>query len=238
MLAGDCPHRSRAPPSLPRGAGAHGGSGRIVAFVADVLDWRRDSAGNRSAGGGHMADPLARAGAIDLLEEAVHTLRAAPLSTILAHWIGSVPFVLGLLVFWNDMAQPRTSDAACAFEALALALLLVWMNCWRAVFAGRLDRQLGGRPELPWTRRRLWRLVSSQAFFGGTKPVAMALAVGLILPLPWMAAFYRTAAAFADGGDMDLSQLAAQARKLAGFEQRQGWGILDRKSTRLNSSHL
>ena len=173
-----------------------------------------------------MAHPLARAGAIDLLEEAVHTLRAAPLSTILAHWIGSVPFVLGLLVFWNDMAQPRTSDAACAFEALALALLLVWMNCWRAVFAGRLDRQLGGRPELPWTRRRLWRLVSSQAFFGGTKPVAMALAVGLILPLPWMAAFYRTTAAFADREDMDLSQLAAQARKLAGFEQRQGWGIL------------
>jgi hypothetical protein len=169
---------------------------------------------------------LARAGALDLLEDAVHALRAAPLSTIVSHSIGSAPFALGLLVFWNDMAQPRTPDSTCAFEALALACLLLWMNCWRAVFAGRLHRQLGGRPELPWTRRRLWRLVSSQAFLGGTKPLAMALAVGVLLPLPWMAAFYRSAAVLADREDTDLTHLMAQARKLAGFEQRQGWGLL------------
>jgi hypothetical protein len=169
---------------------------------------------------------LARAGAIDLLEDAMHALRAAPAATIVCHPIGSVPFVLGLLIFWNNMGQPRTPDSTCAFEALALAFLLLWMNCWRAVFAGRLHRQLGGRPELPWTRRRLWRLVSSQAFFGGTKPVAMALAFGVILPLPWMAAFYRSAAALADREDLDLTQLMAKARKLAGLEQRQGWGIL------------
>jgi hypothetical protein len=173
-----------------------------------------------------MAHPLGRAGALDLLEDAVHALRAAPLATIVSHCIGSVPFALGLLMFWNEMGQPRTSEAACAIEAFALALLLLWMNCWRAVFASRLHRQLGGRPELPWTRRRLGRLVSSQAFLGGAKPVAMALAMGLILPLPWMAAFYRSAAALADREDLDLSQLVAQARKLAGFEARQGWGII------------
>jgi hypothetical protein len=173
-----------------------------------------------------MAHPLARAGALDLLEEAVHALRAAPPATFALHWAGSVPFALGLLVFWNSMSQPRTPDAVCAMEAFALALLVLWMNCWRAVFAGRLQRQLGGRPELPWTRLRLWRLVSSQAFLGGTKPVGMALAVGVILPAPWMAAFYRSAAVLGDREDLDLSQLMAKARKLAGFEQRQGWGIL------------
>jgi len=173
-----------------------------------------------------MAHPLARAGALDLLEDAVHALRAAPPATIASHLMGSAPFALGLLVFWNDMTEARTSDATCALEALALALLLLWMNCWRAVFAGRLDRQLGGRPELPWTRRRFWRLVSSQAFFAGTKPVAMALALGLILPLAWMAAFYRSAAALADREDLDLAQLTAKARNLAGLEPRQGWGIL------------
>jgi hypothetical protein len=173
-----------------------------------------------------MAHPLARAGALDLLEDAVHALRAAPPATIVLHWIGSAPFALGLLFFWNDMARPRTADAKCAWEALALALLLVWMNCWRAVFARRLYGQLGGRPERPWTRGRLWRLVSSQAFLGGTKPAAMAVAVGLILPLPWMAAFYRSAAMAADGEDPDLTGIIARARKLAGFEPRQGWGII------------
>jgi len=166
---------------------------------------------------------LARPGALDLLEEAVHALRAAPLSTIVCHSAGSAPFALGLLVFWNHMAHP---DAHCALEAFALALLLLWMNCWRAVFAARLHRQLGGQGDLPWTRRRLWRLISSQAFLGGSKPLAMALAVGAILPMPWMAAFYRSAAALGDREDLNLSQLMAQARKLAGLEQRQGWGII------------
>jgi hypothetical protein len=173
-----------------------------------------------------MADPLARPSALDLLEEALHALRSAPLSTLVCHSIGSIPFALGLLIFWNDMTQPRTPDATCAVEALLLALLVLWMNCWRAVFAGRLDRQLGGRPELPWTRQRFWRLVSSQAFFAGTRPPAIALAAGIVLPLPWMAAFYRSAAVLADRDDLDLSQLMAKVRKLAGLDQRQGWGIL------------
>ena len=173
-----------------------------------------------------MAHALTGQGALDLLEEAVHTLRAMPVSTLACHPIGSVPFVLGLLLFRNDMAQPRTPHSTCALEALALTLLLLWMNCWRAVFAGRLDRQLGGRPELPWTRGHLWRLVTSQAFFGGTKPLAMALAFGLMLPLAWMSAFYRSAAALSDGEDLNLTQLAAKARKLAGLEQRQGWAIV------------
>jgi hypothetical protein len=173
-----------------------------------------------------MAHPLARTAALDLLEDGVHALRALPLSTLVCHPIGAVPLVLGLLLFWNDMARPRTPDSTCAFEALALTLLLLWMNCWRAVFAGRLDRQLGGRPEPRWTRRRLWRLVTSQAFLGGTKPLAMAVAVALILPLPWICAFYRSAAALAEREDLDLAQLVAKARKLAGLEQRQGWGLL------------
>src|ERR1039457_1438320 len=136
MLAGDCPAGSGAPPSRARAAYAYGGSGRLVAVVADLLYRRRDPAGNRGACGAHMAHPLVRAGALDLLEEAVHTLRAAPLATIVAHWIGSVPFVLGLLVFWNDMAQPRTPDATCAFEACAPALLLLWMELSGAGVAG------------------------------------------------------------------------------------------------------
>jgi hypothetical protein len=173
-----------------------------------------------------MAPPLGRASAIDVLEEAVHALRAASLGTLVYHWIGSVPFALGLLVFWNDMTTPGTPDATCVFGSLALALLLAWMNCWRAVFAGRLHRQLGRRPELPWTRRRAWRLVSSQAFFGGTKPAVMPLAAAVTLPLAWMTAFYRTAAVLADREELDLPDVIAKARRLAGLEQRQGWNIL------------
>jgi hypothetical protein len=173
-----------------------------------------------------MAHSLARPGALDILEEAVDALRAAPLATLACHAAGSVPFALGLLVFFAHMQQPRTPDATCALEAFVLALLLVWMNSWRAVFAGRLARQLGQNLDLSWTRLRVWRLVSSQAFLGGTRLLAMPLAAVTILPLPWMTAFYRSAAALAGREDPDLPRLIAKARKLAAFDQRQGWGIL------------
>jgi hypothetical protein len=173
-----------------------------------------------------MASALARASAIDLLEEAVHTLRAAPLATLVCHWIGSAPFALALLIFWNDMTSPGTRDATCAIEALALALLLAWMNCWRAVFAGRVQRQLASRPQAPWTPRRIWRLIASQVFLGGTKLVALPLAISITLPMPSTVAFYRNAAVLADQEDLDLRQLVTKARKIAGPDQRQGWGIL------------
>src|ERR1035438_10494900 len=110
MFAVDCPRHSRAPPPLPRAACAPGGSWGPGAVLVDLLYRRRDSAGNRGASGAYMAHPLARTSALDLLEDAVNALRAAPLATIVSHGIGSVPFALGLLVFWNDMAEARTSD--------------------------------------------------------------------------------------------------------------------------------
>ena len=173
-----------------------------------------------------MASAVARPSAIDLLEEAVDTLRAAPLATLVYHWIGSVPFALALLVFWNDMTSPGAGDATCAGEALPLALLLAWMNCWRAVFAGRIQRQLARTSQTPWTRPRIWRLITSQVFLGGTKLVVLPLAISITLPLPSTVAFYRNAAALADRDDLDFRQILAQARKLAAPDQRQGWGIL------------
>ena len=78
------------------------------------------------------------------MEDAVRLLRQAPLATLVCHWIGSVPFALVALAFWNDLTNPRTLDSTGALEAFLLALMLVWMHSWRAVFAGRLRRQLSG----------------------------------------------------------------------------------------------
>src|ERR1035438_7426601 len=98
-------------------------------------------------------------GAIPLLEEAVHLLRRAPLATLVCHLLGTAPFALGLLLFWNDANNPHTAGATVARESVVLALLLVWMNCWRAVFAGRLRRQLSASADAPWT----WQQLGSEA---------------------------------------------------------------------------
>ncbi|HEY2017838.1 MAG TPA: DUF4129 domain-containing protein [Bryobacteraceae bacterium] len=164
--------------------------------------------------------------AIAVLEDAVHLLRQSPFSTLVCHLIGSVPLALALLRYWNDITNPRTSDAALALESAALALLLIWMNCWRAVFAGRLRRQLSGAPDPPWTRRRIWRLIAGQSFFGATRLPMLAIASLVMFPLASTVAFYRTASVLGDREDLDPMEVMARARRLAGVEIGQSWTLL------------
>ena len=46
--------------------------------------------------------------AIRIIEEAVHLLRSAPGSLLAGYYIGSAPFVLGLMYFWADMSRSAT----------------------------------------------------------------------------------------------------------------------------------
>jgi len=170
-----------------------------------------------------MATSLAQPSGIDVLEEAVQLLREAPLSTWVCHWMGAAPFALGLVIFWSRMTGIRATDTTCMLGSLALAVLLVWMNSWRAVFAGRLVGQLSGSQDTPWTAGRMARLITGQAFFGGTKLVALPLAVLIMIPSAWTTAFYRNTAVVAGSEDLDTLEVIAKARRLARYDQRQNW---------------
>ena len=165
-------------------------------------------------------------GAIPLLEEAVHLLRRTPRTALVCHLLGATPFALGLLLFWNDINNPHTSNATVGRESIVLALLVVWMNCWRAVFAGRLRRQLTASADTPWTWSRAWNLFAGQAFLGATKLVLLPLSLITIFAFAWTVSFYRSATALADRADLDPVQLMARTRRLAGFDMRQSWLIL------------
>jgi LPXTG-motif cell wall-anchored protein len=165
-------------------------------------------------------------GAIPLLEEAVHLLRRTPRTALLCHVLGAMPLALALLLFWNDVNNPHTSDATVGRDSMVLALLVVWMNCWRSIFAGRLRRQLTASTDSAWTWNRAWNLFAGQAFLGATKLVLLPLSAATIFAFAWTVAFYRSATALADRADLDPVLLMARARQLAGFDKRQSWLIL------------
>jgi hypothetical protein len=173
-----------------------------------------------------MADPLTRAGSLDVLDAAANLLRQAPLDTLLCHWTGSAPLALALLLFRNQVTQPRIPASSLALFALALAVLLLWMNCWRAVFAGRLRRQLSGAADSQWTPYRMGRLIIAQAWFGATRLYLLPLSALILFTAADTAAFYRMAAVLADRPDLDLWQLRLRARKIAASARRENWSIL------------
>lgn len=174
-----------------------------------------------------MAEPVVRAaGAVPLMEEAVRLLRQARFGTLICHAAGSVPLAIGLLVFWNSLTSQRLSDRSCALQALGLALLLGWMNCWRAVFAGCLRRLLSGGESPRWTWARIARLAAGQSFLGASKLVVLPLAGLIGFPFASAVAFYRTTAALADDGDCDPLAMMARARAVARIYPGQAWAVL------------
>jgi hypothetical protein len=170
-----------------------------------------------------MARPLESPGPVSLLEDAAHLLRSASFDTLLCHWIGSAPLALFLLFFWNDVIHPPVSDLACAAESLAAALLLIWMNCWRSVFAGRLHASLNGAAPRRRGARELWRLVATQAALAATKPLMLPLSLVAVFPFIGTVTFYRTASVLAGRGDLDPLAVIAKARRLSSGDVFQGW---------------
>ena len=170
-----------------------------------------------------MAAPLEQPRLVSLLEDAAHLLRRAPLDTLLCHWIGSVPFVLMLLVFWSHLTHPPVADLTCAAESFGMALLLIWMNCWRAVFAGRLHGQLSGAADRPWNPHRVWRLLANQAFVAATKPVVLPVSLAALFPFAGTVTFYRNVSVLAGREDLDPFAVIAKARHLARSDKLQSW---------------
>src|ERR1700730_11466367 len=80
----------------------------------------------------------------ELIEEAVHLLRSSRASTLAAYFIGSLPFALGLLYFWSDMARDPFAPRHLAGGSLGLAALFLWMKFWQTVFTSGLRAQMAG----------------------------------------------------------------------------------------------
>src|SRR5256885_16666020 len=101
-------------------------------------------------------------GAIELIEEAVHLLRRAPLAVLASYYAGGLPFVLASLYFWADMSRSPFAYQHLAGGALGLAALFVWMKLCHSIFARRLRSLMAGESLPALSLRRCRRIFISQ----------------------------------------------------------------------------
>ncbi|MEW6306682.1 MAG: DUF4129 domain-containing protein [Verrucomicrobiota bacterium] len=150
-------------------------------------------------------------GALELIEEAIHLLRRAPLGTLLMYYAGAIPFVLGFLYFWSDMSRGAYAEQRCALGALGLTGLFVWMKTWQAFFAVELRGHLSGLPVPPWTWRRAGRIAVVQAVWQPTGFIVLPLALVTAAPFAWAFAFYQNVTVLADGENGDVKHALRRA---------------------------
>lgn len=154
-------------------------------------------------------------GALDLIEEAVHLVRGAPLGTLATYYAGTLPFTLGLLYFWADMSRNPFAHQHVVEAALGMAALFLWMKFWQAVFAQQLRAQLAGSSPPPLTGARAWRIFYTQTALQPTALFLLPVAAMLALPLAWVYAFYQNLTAQADAEISTLRDGCKKSWRLA-----------------------
>ena len=162
-----------------------------------------------------------RKSAVRIIEEAIHLLRTAPGVLLSVYYLGSVPFVLGLLYFWADMSRSAHANDYSAAAAMGLTGLFVWMKVWQRLFTLRVQALVTG--SLP--DRRSWRhtaaATASQTLIHATRFIVLPIAALLAIPFGYCYAFYHNIACY-DGGDgYDLRPTCRWAGKQAKLWPRQ-----------------
>jgi Domain of unknown function (DUF4129) len=154
-------------------------------------------------------------GPVELVEEAVHLLRASPGSALIGYYVGTLPFVLALLFFWSDMARSAFAHERLITGVFGLSALFVWMKCWHGVFAGQLLAQLCGEPP---PRLHLFWLLRVALYQAIVQPIGLfLLPVSLVLlaPLGWVYAFFTNVTVFSGGQVGNVRTLVAKSWRQA-----------------------
>jgi len=151
-------------------------------------------------------------GGIDLLEEATHLVRQAPLSAWLAYYGGALPFGLGLLYFIADMSRGARAWDHLVEAALLMALLFVVMKTGQAIYCDRLLRLLGDEPETEM-RGRLLRLFFTQLALQPFGLFLLPVAAMLTLPFGWSFALFQNYSVFGQGREPLRREIAQSWRQ-------------------------
>lgn len=165
-------------------------------------------------------------GAIELIEQAIHELRAAPPATLAGYYVGALPFVLALLFFWADMSRSAFADQHLAGAALGVAALFLWMKFWQAVFARNLRASFAGEPPPPLGLRQCRRIFIAQTALQPSGLFLLPLAFIVALPAAWVCAFYQNLTAFAAAETGEVWSVLKNAARQAALWPRQNHTLL------------
>jgi hypothetical protein len=170
--------------------------------------------------------PAEEKGAIDLVEEAFHLLRQAPATAWAACLAGTLPFALGLLFFWSEMSQSGYAWRHEPAAVLGMTLLFFWLKGWQTVFARKLLEQFIHREGVPWTGRRVLRMVVQQSTCQAFALFALPVAAVILVPMGWVFAYYQSYTVLGDGSGANLAEASKQARVCARLWPRQNHLLL------------
>ena len=159
---------------------------------------------------------------LEIVEEAVHLLRLAPLRIWALYLIGASPFCLAFTYFIADMSRSTFASEQIIESSFWLALSFQWKQSWQAVFASEIYGLVeGGR--LPWAWPRISKLVALQCALQPLSLIVLPLSLLTVFPFPYSIALFRNLTLYAGlGRDKPITK----ARQHTGLWTAQAWTAL------------
>ncbi len=140
-----------------------------------------------------------KAKALDVIEDAFHCVRAAPIGALSAYYIGSAPFVLVMIYFWADMANDAFAYRRLGIESVVLAGLFLWMKAWQSIYARRLTAFVNDTPQARLTVGSWMRTAARQTVLQATGFIVLPIALVVLAPFGYAYAFYQNATVLDEG---------------------------------------
>lgn len=153
--------------------------------------------------------------AIELIEEAVTSLRATPPSAWAIYLSAAVPWVLAFGYFWASASWFAPRPAELLWQALALTTLYLTLKLAQAEFCARLRAVRLRRPPVAPSWSGLRRTAARQARSHGWAAPILPIAAVLSVPLgvAWM--YFENLTALAATADPEGKSLKTRARREA-----------------------
>jgi hypothetical protein len=140
--------------------------------------------------------------AIALVEEAIHLLRAAPVTWWSWYLLGSTSWAAAVVSAWAHVSWFQPSPELRAWIALGLVACFFGLKAIQAESCARLLAWREGREPERWTWRRRWRVGLAQFRLQAFGLVLVPVAALLTVPFGWVYAYYQSATVLADEPDL------------------------------------
>ncbi len=133
------------------------------------------------------------------MNEALYLFRAGGTSNAFYYYLGTLPFILGFLYFWNDMSSNGFAGEQLTQHCLMLTIAFVWMKTWQTVFSRRLYHLRLGLEMPRFTFTDLGQITIRQATIQPWGLFLLPLSLLVMFPFGWVHAFFQNVTILDDG---------------------------------------
>lgn len=160
--------------------------------------------------------------AAELLEEALGILRESP-QLLAWYCIGSLPFMLGLLFFLNDMLMSAFAFSHLAQASLGMVILFIWMKVWQSFFSDRITAYIKGEPYKKAGFRQIINACMIQAAIQPWGFIILPASFLIMLPFGKAYAFFQNVSVKGNGSEPDVMKVARISSRLADYAPKQNF---------------